>query len=140
MDIWTHISYLYGFKDPVWNLKSRQIIVISYKKHKNHFSERDTDDPLSKKLKVDLDFPSLMKSKKLIQVIVNKNNSLNLFNLNVFCKQIGFPKSTDCFCWMQPWTSRASGRQTQRANCNYLKTYIFENYFNKNKQEVSVGL
>ena len=51
--------------------------------------------------------------------------------------QIG--KSTYCFCWMQPWTSKSSGRQTQRANWNYIleKLTFFESDFSKNK---SVGL
>ena len=75
------------FKGPVWNLESRQIIVSSYKKHKNRvFFWGDTDNPLSKKIKVDLDFPSL--TWKLILICVNKNN----------CKQNGFPKPTYCFC------------------------------------------
>ena len=38
-----HIS---GFKDPVWNLESRQIILSSYKKHKGVFFGGDTDNPL----------------------------------------------------------------------------------------------
>ena len=37
-----------------------------------------------------------------------------------------------------PWTSRSSGRQTERATCNYFKKIRFlENSFNKDK---SVGL
>ena len=38
-----------------------------------------------------------------------------------------------------PWTSRASGRQTERADCNYVfeKLTFLEKSFNKDK---SIGL
>ena len=42
--------------------------------------------------------------------------------------------------WLNsPWISRASGWQTERADCNYIfeKITYLENYFNKDK---SVGL
>ena len=53
---------IHSFKDPVWNLESRQIIVCSYKKHKNLF--------LWKQIKLDEDFPSL--TRKLILIWVHK--------------------------------------------------------------------